>query len=1110
MISQQSVKVGHHMLESSENIEKQNQQLIRELEDNSQSDSLPYITEEENVNDNIPESSDIDEDANAETEVSIQDDESEDNSSGDETDDSEDSQAVPKSNIVPCDIRHILEPIPICKDKEDEKYYGTSRFFINDIDGIEPYNYHADWCFGKNNPNKISDDEISFIAQNGHRKDNDKLQGYAVVAKHSPYQIRSQRKYFLELRHDLLIIVNQMNQYLEKSANNPDSSSQFIIKDEPFNPFEICPAADWNDIYYTDIMRQPLPDCIKLEDKLYEGMEWLAGYACNNDDWFSAVCHNIKKRGLSSQAAWIYTELIGRLPEKKDDGTFTAPSGWIAIKLTSLNRQEKVSEKIAAQHDSKKMMNLLLARTQYEPISITDYINNATRNQELLQPQGAERDGLGNMIIHLFRTVQKDAEKEGDDGELYHYVRPEKLQASCIVTRNSDIPEYIENKLHENNVICREYMTTTCTYLGNTNKKDNLQHILAIAIDVDDTNLNALNDMLYYDTMPQPDFITTTATGMHLYFVLKDPICMHDGGAYAAAANTNFFGSGSGTAERAGAVVIKKALENAYAFLCNKKGGIDHLSLMQLYGVPGSPTKQYANDIDSGLDFYGKQYQTYDMFQSKGSRNGHKTTIAELLDNPDIMQQVWIIMNEQYHENGRIDRPTALNKDTFTRKIQAERLGFDFSSAQAFKDSLYVQIDKKLTPIDDDQPEYTKNFIREQNARMTDAMLLMMLGWSDVLFFLDTAQIEYFSGKQDGPRMMLQRIGLSQKQYRSYINKKLNSKISMQKHNADAFIDAENLPDDSGLTDSMIAAWNANLYVSNIHGSWRYEDFVECCAQHVKTGHRFLSMRELLLCGRACGISLVQIVQDAKKLQAIYNANAEKAEEPYLSDLDVEAALILSENDADRLVSWSNAYQLSGLSDYYIAEEISQKAAAMKALRRKEKAAAENNHSNHSSHPRKDKRTSRAERNRKRISKAYEKLGPDADIDKIAKKAKVSTRTVYRCLEENKKHEKQFEMHKLLSCQLKTEHAESNAQSLARHLYLEDLQSVSQVQGARDNSFLVKLALPQSLKGSSLKPDNTIGTSSFGTDKPLQEENNKLAMTYPNRNGPFSDNILKE
>lgn len=81
--------------------------------------------------------------------------------------------------------------------------------------------------------------------------------------------------------------------------------------------------------------------------------------------------------------------------------------------------------------------------------------------------------------------------------------------------------------------------------------------------------------------MPEPDFIDASNTGLHLYYVLKHPFCLHDGQKKDLHnKNTGILGSGTDRAEYAGLGVIQDAIENALQtlHLCNKTGGIDHLN----------------------------------------------------------------------------------------------------------------------------------------------------------------------------------------------------------------------------------------------------------------------------------------------------------------------------------------------------------------------------------------------------------------------------------------------------------------------------------------------------------------------------------------------------
>lgn len=77
---------------------------------------------------------------------------------------------------------------------------------------------------------------------------------------------------------------------------------------------------------------------------------------------------------------------------------------------------------------------------------------------------------------------------------------------------------------------------------------------------------------------------------------------------------------------------------------------------MHMYGLPDTPTKQSATEIKTGNVFYGKVVQKYAMYQSEQSRNGHKTSITNLINNDIIIDEIYKIMLNQYNGNDTIDR----------------------------------------------------------------------------------------------------------------------------------------------------------------------------------------------------------------------------------------------------------------------------------------------------------------------------------------------------------------------------------------------------------------------------------------------------------------------
>lgn len=73
------------------------------------------------------------------------------------------------------------------------------------------------------------------------------------------------------------------------------------------------------------------------------------------------------------------------------------------------------------------------------------------------------------------------------------------------------------------------------TYRGRTNKLEHAQQMNALIFDIDDVGLNELENILHLTTLPathirsilMPTYIVASGTGVHLYYVFKEPIDLY-------------------------------------------------------------------------------------------------------------------------------------------------------------------------------------------------------------------------------------------------------------------------------------------------------------------------------------------------------------------------------------------------------------------------------------------------------------------------------------------------------------------------------------------------------------------------------------------------------
>lgn len=211
----------------------------------------------------------------------------------------------------------------------------------------------------------------------------------------------------------------------------------------------------------------------------------------------------------------------------------------------------------------------------------------------------------------------------------------------------------------------------------------------------------------------------------------------------------------------------------------------------------------------------------------------------------------------------------------------------------------------------------------EKQSELADAVILCTLGWSDIQFF-HNIQKEFTQldkkGRIDNKKNMKKRLSKQDdKKFKKHKNNRQTRKKQQDEKNqrlADFKIDVDN-PKYSGFNKQMMIQWNKYLYTDgHLHAMWRYEDLVKICGEHITVGHRYISIRELVLCGRVCGVSLEKIVNDAFSLQQIYNKKAKITLSHPLTDDEVWKALTLSDSDAAHQINWNIVYKTLNILEY--------------------------------------------------------------------------------------------------------------------------------------------------------------------------------------------------
>ena len=124
------------------------------------------------------------------------------------------------------------------------------------------------------------------------------------------------------------------------------------------------------------------------------------------------------------------------------------------------------------------------------------------------------------------------------EGSLERQGHPEDAKGNGIVitideqtgrarkTILTDGLEQLDDLLRERFVVC-----SPISYFGRSRRADHALWLHALALDIDYVDLDHLNNMINWfenlDAMPRPTFVVNSGHGVHLYYVLDQPIAMY-------------------------------------------------------------------------------------------------------------------------------------------------------------------------------------------------------------------------------------------------------------------------------------------------------------------------------------------------------------------------------------------------------------------------------------------------------------------------------------------------------------------------------------------------------------------------------------------------------
>lgn len=705
--------------------------------------------------------------------------------------------------------------------------------------------------------------------------------GYVAQERHDEAHIQSERARLSDYAHDIVLVQSIVT----------EDKRDLIDKDKRYLDNHGC--------YLSRSQRQRLR-CHKTKEyanRLYSlGWTYKRPQTVQDTDCTSgqAYTRTIPRTGLEYELGWVNESIEDTNALPSQTKTEKTPCGFVIPRQFNQATYERTRQAAIIQHQDKEgcdaVLDAAIGWSKSEPTELLRTILG-----DLIQEAGYgarvglkhDGDGRGRVAIQLMR-------KYTDPIEHKHH----SLTYPLWVTRDlQGLAQLYELAEKYPSVFCA-YGSPCVTFLGKRHTIKNMQHLGGFYLDIDDVTPRKLKDMLRSmddGTIPTPSFVATSRSGVHLFFDTHE-ICKHDGGKregeFAGA-----FGVGSGTAKARGLAIVKSSIESVYNDYCGKAKGIDHLTLSQLVGFPGTPTKQMSSEIKNGYDYYGDVIQKYTLFKSQSTHD--ETSIASLLGHDCIARAVHAKMTDAILTGKGLPKKSRhqLSNAVSRRDFVTKTLGIDMTTPECMRDTImsiargWVVKNGNKSVADDGRTII--------DALAVDEAALMLIGLSDPVMFMEW---------QDG--------------IRTHVGGRTAQKRRLDKRNIRNTyrdpVDGEDRDIDERISNSYyFALYHRPSYITQ-HRQVRYHEYVK--ALHgVLCGARAKSIHELALAGIACNMRLSVVVSDAYELMEHWN------EQDPLDDMDwhelteeeLVSALVLHGDEGSGLFNWRVAYSISEIGDLY-------------------------------------------------------------------------------------------------------------------------------------------------------------------------------------------------
>lgn len=333
-----------------------------------------------------------------------------------------------------------------------------------------------------------------------------------------------------------------------------------------------------------------------------------------------------------------------------------------------------------------------------------EYYNREHSYQTEAEINSKAANGYGNPIISTTsESARTLIEKFGDDIAIYDEETEEpKLNENneilYDITKGFRLNNRKNNGTHQKiiNGKTNEYtdrviennqsIFTLGLYYGNKRSNANLMELRGFAVDLDVANEETINRIMEdceNNKLPKFNFISPSGTGLHLWYVLDKPIGFRDFDTTIVTDSKKKKKKQRTKKEKIDFLnsLVQTFIEQNFNKYCNKKQGIDKLTITQGYRIPGSPVKsKYGDHTMKSYQYATDKYNIENLIENYTSLQLTEEDLERIYK--DISPEEWErrykeMVKEVATSNSQPFQTTLIEKPTIADSKKARVLDLE-------------------------------------------------------------------------------------------------------------------------------------------------------------------------------------------------------------------------------------------------------------------------------------------------------------------------------------------------------------------------------------------------------------------------------------------------